>query len=177
MLEGLKEELERFVRWVMRDVTYHKHYPCTVQGQSGMTLDLLPDDPEIAGAGLGGVPLRVGLPGFVVQVPPGARVMLSFDNGDPKKPAAALFDPGSVTGIQFADGTQAIARQGDLVVAGGTGLVMTFSTPAGPIGAPPNNAMVPGVPYLASFSPIIPTVASADPLYGSISTGRPEFTA
>jgi hypothetical protein len=170
--------VERLVRAIVGDTTYYKQYPSTVQAQNGMTLDLLPDDEKIRGpGGLSGVPLRVGLPGFEVRVPVGARVLLGFDEGNPAKPNASLFDPNSVTSIHYADGTQAIARQGDLVVCGGTGLVATFSTPAGPIGAPPNNAMVPGVPYLVSFSPVLPTPLSADPLYGSIATGRPEFTA
>jgi hypothetical protein len=174
-MADLGAAFERLVRAIMGDVRYHKQYPSTVQGQSGMTLDLLPDDETIRGpGGLSGVPLRIGLPGFTVQVPSGARVLLSFDEGNPAKPVASLFDPGSVTSIHFADGTQANARQGDLVVSGGVGLVATFSTPAGPVGAPPNNAMVPGVPYLVSFSPVVPTLLKADPLYGSIATGNPK---
>ncbi len=164
-----KSRLARFIRLVMRDVTFHRHYVCTVEGQSGMTLDLKPDDERIAGAGLGAVPLRVGLPGFTVEVPQGARVLLSFDNGDPSKPAAALFDPGSVTSIRFADGTQAVARQGDLVESGGPGTVATFL----PIPPTPGGPMATGVPYLVSFA--LPTYPSPAPLYGSIATGRPEF--
>ncbi len=174
-MADLGATFERLVRAIVGDLTYLKQYPCSVQGQDGMTLDLLPDDEAIRGpGGLQGVPLRVGLPGFTVQVPVGARVLLSFDEGNPSKPVASLFDPNSVTSIAFADGTQAIARQGDLTIAGGVGLVVTFSTPAGPVGAPPNNAMVPGVPYLVSFSPVIPTLLKADPLYGSIATGNPK---
>ncbi len=167
-----KSRLARFIRLVMRDVTYHKHYVCTVESQNGMTLDLKPDDERIAGAGLGAVPLRVGLPGFTVEVPQGARVLLSFDNGDPSKPAAALFDPGSVTRIVFDGGTQAVARQGDLVESGGVGTVVIFDLPV-PTGIP--SPLTTLTPYLVSFGPMPPTAAFALPLYGSIATGRAEF--
>lgn len=170
-----KSRIARFIRFVMRDVTYHKQYPSTVKSQSGMTLDLLPDDAKIAGPGLGAVPLRVGLPGFTVEVPEGARVLLTFDNGDPSIPAAQLFDPGSVKGITFADGTQAVARQGDLVIAGGVGLLVTLVPLPPAVPAPPNAAVVCGVPHMISFSAVPPTPLKADPLYGSIATGRQEF--
>lgn len=173
-----KSRLARFIRFVMRDVRFHKQYPCTVQAQSGQTLDLKPDDESLEGLGLGAVPLRVGLPGWEIEVPQGARVMLSFDEGDPSKPAAALFDPKSVTKITYADGSQPVGRLGDLVVSGGLGTTVTFSSLLGlPIGAPPNNAMVVGVPYLVSFSLVAPTLTEADPLYGSVASGREEMLA
>lgn len=165
-----KSRFARIIRFVMRDVTYHKQYVCSVQSQDGMTLDLKADDEKIAGNGLGAVPLRTGVPGFTFEVAQGARVLLSFDNGDPSKPTAALFDPGSVISITFADGTQANARQGDLVVSGGVGTVVTFA-PVVPAGGP----MVPGAPYLVSFSEVPPTPILASPLYGSVATGRQEF--
>jgi|SRR5215207_9946084 len=164
-----KSRLARIVRFIMRDVTYHKQYVCSVQSQDGMTLDLKPDDAKLDGNGLGAVPLLVGLPGFTVEVPQGARVRLHFDDGDPTKPRASLFDPGSVTSIKFADGTQAVARQGDLVESGGVGTTVTF-TPVTPAAGP----MVPSVPYLISFGP---TAQPQLPLFGSIATGRLEFTS
>lgn len=167
-----KGRLARFIRFVMRDVTYHKQYPCTVVSQEGMTLDLKPDDDRIAGNGLGLIPLRVGLPGFTVKVPQGARVMLSFDNGDPSKPAASLFDPGSVTSISFGEGSQAVARQGDLTENGGVGTTVMFDAPV-PTGIPA--PLMTLTPYLVSFGPTPPTVAFALPLYGSIASGRLEF--
>ncbi len=172
--------LAKFIRWVMRDATYLGQYVCSVEGQDADgLLALRPEDEKVQGKGLGAVKIKVGLPGFKVKVPVGARVMLSWENGDPGKPQAALFDPNSVTEIQFADGTQAIARQGDLAVSGGAGLIVTFQMPppAPPnVGAPPNNAMVVGVPYLISFSPVapMPPLYEQVPLYGSIATGNPK---
>jgi hypothetical protein len=181
-LDRLKEDLAAFIRWVMRDATYLGQYVCTVQGQDADgLLQLLPDEEKVRGDGLGAVKIKVGLPGFEVKVPVGARVLLGWEDGNPKKPYAALFDPSSVTSIAFADGTQAVARQGDLVIAGGTGLVVTFMPPppAPPVGATPNNAMVVGVPYLISFSAVAPAppLYEQQPLYGAIATGRLEFTS
>jgi hypothetical protein len=109
---------ERLIRWVMRDTAFHKMYACTVQAQSsdGATLDLIPDEAAIGGqGGLQAVQLRHGLPGVVVKVPVGARVMLGFENGDPGKPFAALWEPGQIESLSFGGGTKPIARIGDAV--------------------------------------------------------------
>jgi hypothetical protein len=115
-LDRPKKALAAFIRWVMRDVTYHRLYPATVQRQdTDGTLDLYPEDPAIQGTGLSKVRIRHGLPGVTVKVPTGANVLLGFENGDPAKPYAALWNSGSVTEIVFDNGTQAIARQNDTV--------------------------------------------------------------
>lgn len=109
-----REALERFVRWVMRDTRYHALYPATVERQDANgLLDLTPDDDAIRGTGLGAVPIRHGLPGFTVKVAKGARVLLGFEAGDPKRPYAALWEPGSVIEISFNGGTKPVARRGD----------------------------------------------------------------
>ncbi len=162
-----KSRLARIIRFVMRDVTYHKQYVCSVQSQDGMTLDLKPDDPKLDGNGLGAVPLLVGLPGFTVEVSQGARVRLHFDNGDPSQPKASLFDVGSMISVTFGEGVQAVARMGDLVECGGFGTTVVF-TPVTPAGGP----VMPGIPYLVSFGP---TAQPQFPLYGCIATGRLEF--
>lgn len=171
-----RTRLARFIRWCMRDVTFHKHYPSTVVRQDGMFVDVQPDDEAIRGPGLSRVPLRIGVPGMTCTLADRARVLLSFDNGNPDQPAAALFDPGSVREVVFDGGTQALARQGDLVAVGGALTIATFMTNPPPI--PPTPApMMTGTPYLISFSPVPPTAVYADPLYGSIMTGRLEFKA
>ena len=113
----IRSSLEAFIRLVMRDTVYHRVYPCSVQGQSSdlKTLDLLPDDAEIRGTGLQSVPIRHGLPGVEVKVPVGARVLLGFEAGDPERPYAALWEPGSIEQIIFDGGTKPIARKGDAV--------------------------------------------------------------
>lgn len=125
----MSDALERFIRWVTRDTKYHALYPCTVERQDANgLLELTPDDEAMRGGGLGEVPIRHGLPGFTVKVKAGARVLLGFEAGDPKRPYAALWEPGAVDEISFDGGTNPVACDGDtgtvffppaLVITGG----------------------------------------------------------
>ncbi len=113
----LDEKLARFIRVVTAGTRYHAVYPCEVQGQADNgNLDLRPDDESMRGEGLQDVPVRHGLPGVTVRVPVGARVSLGFEEGNPRKPYAALWNAQSITSINFAGGDQPIARDGDSVV-------------------------------------------------------------
>lgn len=77
-------------------IDFSRMYPARVVGQNGDgSLELIPDATVIRGNGLSAVPLRIGIPGISVRVPPGGRVNLFFENGDPKTPAAALWPDGS----------------------------------------------------------------------------------
>lgn len=102
-----------------RRLDYLATYPSTVvlQSSDGLSLEVLPDDERVRGKGLRRVPIRHGSPGWGVRVPRGTRIMLGFDNGDPRRPYVAGWEPGSVDLVTFADGTQAAARQGDMVIA------------------------------------------------------------
>jgi hypothetical protein len=151
---------ERLVRAFMGDVTYHKHYPCSVQGQDGMTLDLLPDDEAIRGpGGLQGVPIRHGLPGVSVMVKPGARVLLGFEAGDPRKPYASLWesDPGVVLAVMLPGDKRPIARKGDSV--------LVFINPAVPIAM---SGLINGV------TPFLGTIQITTPVTGIIQDGNPK---
>lgn len=108
--------LEAFIRWVMRDTLYLASYPSEVQGQAddGL-LELLPDDERVRGTGLSRVPIRHGLPGVTVRVPVGARVLLAFEGGDPRRPIATLWEEVSIESISFDGGEAPIARVGDSV--------------------------------------------------------------
>lgn len=115
-LDRVKEGLAAFVRQVMAGVDYHALYSATLQAASSDGfVEVLPDDERIRGTGLQKVPLKHGLPGVVVKVASGSRVLLGFENGDPTRPFAALWDPGSVIEIVFDGGTQSIARMNDTV--------------------------------------------------------------
>ena len=109
--------LERFIRRVMQGTLYHGTFACTVLGQNDDdSLELLPDDERVRGNGLSRVPIRHGVPGVRVRVIVGSRVMLGFENGDPRRPYASMWEPGSIESIRFDNGTQPIARRGDPVV-------------------------------------------------------------
>jgi hypothetical protein len=169
-----KESFARLVRWVMRDVRYHKLYPCVVQRQdAGGALDLYPDDEEIRGSGTSGVPIKHGLPGCTVRVKVGARVLMGFENGDPNRPYASLWEHDGLESISFDDGTQPLARLGDLVASGGpmTGCTITTTVP---VPAPPG-VIAPGTPIIGFISFEIgapdPSGITAKPLYGAIASG------
>lgn len=123
-----KEALERIIRAVTGDTTYHKHYFATVQGQSGQTVDLLPDDPEIRGNGLSGVPIDNGIPGVKATVAPGTRMTLYFEGGDPRNPRAKWCE-GNHIELKFNDGVLPFARVGDTVSVNGTGLTSATGGP------------------------------------------------
>jgi hypothetical protein len=108
--------LERFVRWVMRDVRWLGQYPAEIQSQhDDFTVDLLPDNPALRGNGLSRVNIRHGIPGVQVRVLAGSRCLLGFEGGDPAKPYVSLWDATSVEKLIFNGGTKGIARVGDLV--------------------------------------------------------------
>lgn len=113
-----KDSLQDFIRWVMRDVTYHKHYSATVQGQTGDTVAILPDDEEMKANGLINVPIDQGLPGVKATVASGTPCTLYFENGDPQKPRAKWVG-GSHISLSFADGVMPLARVGDSVSISG----------------------------------------------------------
>lgn len=94
--------LERLIRWVTRDSLFLGQYSALVVTQAADgTVDLLPDDPRLRAQGLQSVPIRHGLPGCAVKVPPGERLLLAFDGGDPRLPYAALWHEGQVLEIQL----------------------------------------------------------------------------
>lgn len=132
MKEGAS--LERFIRWVMRDTKYHALYPCTVEGQAADgTLDLTPDDAAIRGTGTQNVKIRHGLPGVRVKVKQGARILLGFEAGDPKRPFASLWEPGAIEEISVDGGTQPVSRAGDAcTVFWPPQVSVVGTTPAGP---------------------------------------------
>jgi hypothetical protein len=77
-------------RWVAPLIRYRASYPARVIAQhEDLSLDVQPDDPTMPG--LCAIPMR-GLPGVRVEVTPGARVLVSFENGDRRLPVATLFE-------------------------------------------------------------------------------------
>jgi hypothetical protein len=135
--------LDRFkaaLEWVVESIVgarldYLARYPARVVSQDGSgKLELLPDDPRIPG--IPGVPIRVGVPGLKLTVPPGARVLLAFEgNGDPSRPIAELWESGTPLTVTFEAAQNititspvaldlgeaprmGVARQGDPVQAG-----------------------------------------------------------
>lgn len=129
-----KERLTRIIRSVMRGTLYHATFDCSVERQhDDDTLDLLPDDKRVRDRGLTGVPIRHGLPGVRVRVAVGSRVLLGFENGDPRRPYAALWQRGSIEEIAFDGGSSPIARAGDGVRVIWPSISVTGTVPGGTI--------------------------------------------
>lgn len=85
-------------------IDYARMYPATVISQaSDGTLEVIADDVKVRGSGITQVPIRHGLPGVTVEVPADVRVLVFFEDGNPRKPAAALWPDGSsVTKMKIA---------------------------------------------------------------------------
>lgn len=121
-------------------------------------------------------------PGIHAILAEGANVFVEFEAGDRDLPMITAFAGKNVQGhvpqeLDIGGNDTSIARVGDLTQAGGPGLVVTLTPVGTGIGAPPNNAVVAGLPMFLSFSPIAPldVIAGTDcqPLYGAILNGSP----
>jgi hypothetical protein len=111
----MKDALERFVLRLLSRFDFYALYPSRVVAQRATSIDLVPDDPRMPACR---AELRPGLPGMTITVTPGSRVLLGFENGDPRRPIATLWEPGAaVTKLVFggAGDARPIARQGDPV--------------------------------------------------------------
>lgn len=157
-LDRAKEGLAVFVRRLFARVDYFALYPSKVVAQNADgTLELRPDSDRLPG--LSKVPVRLGVPGSV-KVSGGARVLLGFEEGDPGRPIATLWETRTVIEIRLGDGTMEPAALGTTLknwigtaaqpstLLGwlATLVLPTAVGPAGPPQAPP---------------PILPTIESA----------------
>ena len=166
---------------VQPKIDYLAMYPCKVVGQNAdLRLECIPDNTKL-GPSIGPLPMRLGIPGATVKVKAGSRVLVGFENGDPRKPYAALWDTAALDELDLAAATAfkvtagnvtlspgglPAARQGDMVGVGGgvpavpNCTIVLFS--GGPIVA---GAPMPG--YIGNV--IVPTL----PVYGVIQSGNP----
>jgi len=134
--------LSRLVASLTRRVDYLALYPCTVvQQRDDRTLDLRAEDSRLGSPA--SVPVRWGLPGVVAVVPAGTRVLLGFEDGDPARPFAALWEYAEVTALQVNGGATRVARQGEDVSAGVsmaawmTAVTTKLNTGSGAVPTPP----------------------------------------
>lgn len=128
----------------MRAVDYHKSYTAKVilQRDNG-TLDVVPDDVRLPP--MTSVPIRVPVPGMKVIIPEDvkdARCSIVFEDGDPTRYAAHLFDAGA--------GGARISRVGDRVDCGKLTLAVSppgvlSGTYLDPFGQ--STTITPGMPF------------------------------
>ena len=111
MSDRVKGAFRALVRLAMRRIDYVALYPAKVaaQNQDG-TLELMPEHSKVPP--MSKVPIRLGIPGATVRVSAGARVLVGFENGDPKRPYAGLWDTASLVEFVIDGGSNAVARVG-----------------------------------------------------------------
>jgi hypothetical protein len=122
-----------------------------------------------------------GVAGAHAELAPSAEVLVEFIEGDRTQPIITHFAGKDGNGfvpisLSFCGSAQAAARQGDLTQSGGVGTLVTIMPVPPAVPAPPNAAVVCGVPHLISFGATVPTLIAADPLYGAVSTGSPKVS-
>lgn len=169
----LVDAVARVVAALTRRLDYQSLYPATVVAQDGDgTLHLTPDDPRVPGCR--GVPIRHGLPGVRVKVPTGARVLLTYEGGDPRAPVATLWDAPSVAELTVNGGTHPAARRGHATENGGVSVLVVDMPTTPPTTdlhityAPPS-----GAPQVVTISglPAGVTASGSHSLTGVISEG------
>jgi len=100
MSDAVRAPLERFIRSVMLPSEYSATFGCAVQAQnSDGTLDVLPDDSRLPAHSR--VKVKWGAPGFVAAMTPGARCLLAFEGGDPRKPTIVGFEFGNFSQLRL----------------------------------------------------------------------------
>jgi hypothetical protein len=172
-----------FVRWVMRETTFHRLYSARVTSDGGDNhVDLEPDDPSMQGLGLRRVPVRTGIAGATSQVQPDTRCLFAFDNGDPRTPKVVAWEYKKGSAVVSLDGGKAsIARLGDLVTAAmGPGPVAVVGTITGkmtiPNPSPPPATVDVPIPAIPPTL-FVGTAILSDYPRGQIQRGAPRVKA
>jgi hypothetical protein len=155
------------VRRAVPGIDYQAAYPSKVVAQNGDgTLELRPDTERMPNVPR--VPIRTFAPGVTLKVAAGARCLLEFEEGDPRRPIATFWDGAGLTEVQLG-GSRPIARQADTV---------TVPIPVGTMLTLQAVAPIPGTPAgIPSGAPLVLTVVQALPLTGTIITGAGQAKA
>jgi len=180
-LSTLGEMLRRLVRFFTRDDRYRAAYFGSVIAQNDDgTLDIKLETVTVPSPTQ--VPIRYGIPGISATVKPGARVAVTYEDGDSRRPVATVWDAAEVeelnvtaknvkvhaASVELGDGGRTIARAGDIVRSGGLGMTAMFVAPAIP---PVPGAVLPmttSTPYMVLFT--MPGSIPSPSLAGQISS-------
>lgn len=116
------EPLEKQIaRRIDKKLDYTRPYTAKVLAQHGNTVDLMPEDERMKGQGITRVPIRMGMPGVEVTFPPGAIVLLGWENADRSKPYATCWPFGAALSAMTILGDVTI--EGSLRVEGDASVV------------------------------------------------------
>jgi hypothetical protein len=149
-LDRLLTALRLLIRAELPQLTYFGTYEFSIQSSSGSTVDIAPVDTTVSLPSMTAVPLISSLQGQAV-VPNSGLCRVRFINGDPSQPivvgivntASSVSIPAtgqlnigpSASKITFANGTQGIARVGDMItlyIPPGCYVSGMITPPAGP---------------------------------------------
>jgi hypothetical protein len=170
------DDIARLARRVTGDFRFERVWPAVVErvGADGL-VDVLPDDAEMRGSGLQGVPMATIDPATQLAPEPGCRCLLGFRDGDPRKPTIVAWEyaQDSAT-VRLAGGIARVARKGDVIdvllpmgtptaVSGVAAGVQTPPLPASPVTVPP--------------TPVTGTVTLATKVYAQPIGGAPRVKA
>ncbi|HEX2863993.1 MAG TPA: hypothetical protein VHN99_05460 [Deinococcales bacterium] len=116
-VDRLREALKRLTNDPRVD--YLALYPAKVlKDRGGNAVDVQPTDERLPM--LSNVPLRLGIPGVMVSVQPGALVLVGFDGASPEHPYAALFQAGSLSGLTITcSGDVTVKATGSVKIGAG----------------------------------------------------------
>ena len=179
-LHRIKAGLAAFIdAYLGRRLAYFGLYPATVVGQSADgRVEVLPDDDEVRGTGIGLVELRNGAPGYKFEIPAGARCLVGFAAADPSRPYHASWEPETAVNlITFDGGSSSVARVDDSTDVGTLQIVGTQTTQTvivtyiPPGGIPLIYPIVGGLTVIADFN------VGPIPLAGIITTGNDKLKA
>ena len=159
MSDRVKSGLRKVIEHFLRPTDYHALYPGKVAAQNADgNLDIVPDDSRLPG--LQDVPLRYGIPCVTAKIREGSRVLVGFENGNPKAPVATVWDTASIEHIIIAPdkvylggngNAQPVARLGDAVEC--------LMPPIVPVSGTLSGAPFTGV--LTIINPIVGIITSA----------------
>lgn len=160
---GLASIFEAIVKFFTRSDQYRAAYfgRVVTQNDDG-TLDIELETTVVPSPTK--VPIRYGVPGISALVKPDARVAVTYEDGDSRRPVATVWDAAEVeelnvtaknvkvhaASVELGDGGRPIARSGDLVRSGGLGMLVSFVSPGPPFG-PPSPAPLTGGTWYPMF--------------------------
>ena len=115
LTDRAKAAMAALIQQLTTRYDYAAAYTCTVVNQNNDgTLELTGESPSMPT--FSRVPVRYGIPDVLATLKPGARVLVTFENMDPSRPVATLFDAKDAISVNFAGGFGPLARQGDSVI-------------------------------------------------------------
>ncbi len=112
---GILPSVRAIVAQAIAPIDYYSFYSGTIRKQSSdlTTVDIEPDNAALLGPGFQRVPLRHGLPGCKVQISNGSKIRIGWDDGNPQKPFAAIWNGEETVQKVQIGGTTKVARDGD----------------------------------------------------------------